>query len=96
MEDIYTYIETLQRLANLAWLFMDYHAKEEMVVDQFLITTSLVCKWLPMGTDIWRIFSVWLHRWRLFKRMKSFVPEDTNPAHKHVSRVIIRLIPSNW
>ena len=37
MEDIYTYVETLQRLADLAWPFMDYHAKEEMVVDQFLL-----------------------------------------------------------
>ncbi len=37
MEDIYTYVETLQRLAGLAWSFMDYHAKEEMVVDQFLL-----------------------------------------------------------
>ncbi len=37
MEDIYPYIETLQRLATLALPFMDYHAKEEMVVDQFLM-----------------------------------------------------------
>ncbi len=37
MEDIYTYIETLQHLADLAWPFMDYHAKEEMVIDQFLL-----------------------------------------------------------
>ncbi len=36
-EDIYTYVETLQRLADLAWPFMDYHAKEEMVIDQFLL-----------------------------------------------------------
>ncbi len=37
MEDIYTYIETLQCLADLAWPFMDYHAKEKTVVDQFLL-----------------------------------------------------------
>ncbi len=37
MEGIYTYIETLQCLADLTWPFMDYHAKEEMVVDQFLL-----------------------------------------------------------
>ncbi len=24
-------------MADLAWPFMDYHAKEEMVVDQFLL-----------------------------------------------------------
>ncbi len=36
-EDIYTYVETLQRLADLAWPLMDYHAKEEMVIDQFLL-----------------------------------------------------------
>ncbi len=36
-EDIYSYVETLQRLADLAWPFMDYHAKEEMVIDQFLL-----------------------------------------------------------
>ncbi len=35
MEDIYTYVETLQHLADLAWPFMDYHTMEEMVVDQF-------------------------------------------------------------
>ncbi len=37
MEDIYTYLENIQRLADLAWSFMDYHTKEEMVVDQFLL-----------------------------------------------------------
>ncbi len=37
MEDIYTYVETLQRLPDLAWPFMDYHAKEEVVVDLFLL-----------------------------------------------------------
>ncbi len=36
-KDIYTYVETLQHLADLAWPFMDYHDKEEMVVDQFLL-----------------------------------------------------------
>ncbi len=36
-EDIYTYVETLLRLADLAWPFMDYHTKEEMVVNQFLL-----------------------------------------------------------
>ncbi len=36
-EDIYTYVETLQCLTDLAWPFLDYHAKEEMVVDQFHI-----------------------------------------------------------
>ncbi len=36
MEDIYTYVETLQHLADLAWPFMDYNAKGEMVIDQFL------------------------------------------------------------
>ncbi len=35
-EDIYTYVETLHRLADLAWPFMDYHAKHENVVDPFL------------------------------------------------------------
>ncbi len=37
MEDICTYVQTLQCLADLVWPFMDYHAKEEMVVDQFLL-----------------------------------------------------------
>ena len=35
-EDIYIYIETLQHLADLAWPFMDCHAKEDMVIDQIL------------------------------------------------------------
>ena len=37
MEDIYPYVETLQHLAYIAWPFMDYHTKEEMVIDQFLL-----------------------------------------------------------
>ncbi len=40
MEDIYTYVETLQQLADLAWEVMDYHAKKEMVIDQFLLGMS--------------------------------------------------------
>ncbi len=36
-EDIYTYVEVLQHLVDLAWPFIDYHAKEEMVADQFLL-----------------------------------------------------------
>ncbi len=44
-EDIYIYVETLQRLADLAWQFMDYHAKEEMAVEHFFslgwVSTSL-------------------------------------------------------
>ncbi len=36
-EDIHTYVEALQCLANMAWLFMDAQAKEELVVDQFLM-----------------------------------------------------------
>ena len=102
MEATYTYVETLQRLVDLAWPFMDYHAKEEMIVDQFLlgwVTTSLVCKWPPIGTDAWRIFSEWLDRWKLSKRIKSFIPEDTNPAPKHTlsqTNVTSRPTLSNW
>ncbi len=36
-EDIHTYVEALQRLADMAWPFMDVQAKEELVVDQFLM-----------------------------------------------------------
>ncbi len=36
-EDISTCVEALHRLTDLAQPFMDYHAKEEMVVDQFLL-----------------------------------------------------------
>ena len=35
-EEIYSYAEALQRLADMAWPFMDHYAKEDMVVDQFL------------------------------------------------------------
>ncbi len=35
--DVHTYEETLQHLADPAWPFMDYHAKEGMVVDQFIL-----------------------------------------------------------
>ncbi len=37
IEDIYTYVEALQHLAELAWPFLDYHTKENMVADQFLL-----------------------------------------------------------
>ncbi len=36
-EDIHTYVEELQRLADMAWPFMDAQPKEELVVDQFLM-----------------------------------------------------------
>ncbi len=36
-EDIHTYIKALQRLADMAWPFMDAQAKDELVVDQFLM-----------------------------------------------------------
>ena len=35
-EEIYSYVEALQPLADMAWPFMDHHAKEDMVMDQFL------------------------------------------------------------
>ncbi len=37
-EDIYSYIEVLQRLADLLWYFMDSHAKEEMVAKQLVVS----------------------------------------------------------
>ena len=36
-EDIHTFVETLQCLADMAWPFMDGQVKEELVVDQFLL-----------------------------------------------------------
>ncbi len=36
-EDINAYVEALQKLADMAWPFMDHYAKEELVVDQFLM-----------------------------------------------------------
>ncbi len=36
-EDIHTFIEALQSLADMAWPFMDSQDKEELVVDQFLL-----------------------------------------------------------
>ncbi len=36
-EDIHTFVEALQRLADIAWPFMDCQAKEELVVDLFLL-----------------------------------------------------------
>ncbi len=35
-EEIYSYVEASQRLADMTWPFMDHYAKEDMVVDQFL------------------------------------------------------------
>ncbi len=63
-EDIYTYVEALQCLGDVVWPFMDYHAKEEMVSDQFLltwVTMSSMCKWPAMSTDRKRIHSAGLH-----------------------------------
>ncbi len=36
-EDTYTFLEALQHLDDLAWPFMDYNAKEEMVIDRLLL-----------------------------------------------------------
>ncbi len=36
-EDIHTFVEALQHLADMAWPFMDGQAKEELVVHQFLL-----------------------------------------------------------
>ncbi len=36
-EDIHIFVEALQRLADMAWPLMDGQAKEELVVDQFLL-----------------------------------------------------------
>ncbi len=35
-EEIYSYVEALQRLVDMAWPFMDHDAKEDLVVDQLL------------------------------------------------------------
>ncbi len=35
-EDIHTYVDVLQKLAEMAWPFLDPLAREEMVADQFL------------------------------------------------------------
>ncbi len=40
IEDIYTYVEALQRLLDPAWPFLDCHAKGEMDADQFLLGMS--------------------------------------------------------
>ncbi len=36
-EDIYAFVEALQKLADMAWPFMDHYAKEELIVDQFFM-----------------------------------------------------------
>ncbi len=36
-EDIYAFVEALQKLADMAWPLMDHNAKEELIVDQFLM-----------------------------------------------------------
>ena len=33
----YTFVEAMQCLADMAWPFMDSQAKEELVIDQFLL-----------------------------------------------------------
>ena len=35
-EDIHTYVDTLQKLAEIAWPYLDSLAREEMVANQFL------------------------------------------------------------
>ncbi len=32
-EEIYSYVEALQHLADMAWAFMDHYAKEDLVID---------------------------------------------------------------
>ncbi len=36
-EDTYAFVEALQKLADMAWPFMDQYAKEELIVDQLLM-----------------------------------------------------------
>ncbi len=75
-EDIYTYVGTLQHLADLAWPFMDYHAKEEMVVDPFLLEMGnyeLSVEVAAHGHRRVEEIPEWLDRWRLSKRRKSFI-----------------------
>ncbi len=36
-EDIDAFVEALKKLADMAWPFMDHYAKEELMVDQFLM-----------------------------------------------------------
>ncbi len=35
-EEIYSYVEALQHLADMVWPFVDYYTKEDMVIDQFI------------------------------------------------------------
>ncbi len=36
LEEIYSFAEALEHLTIMAWTFMEYQAKEELVMDQFL------------------------------------------------------------
>ena len=101
-EDIYPYVETLQPLADLAWPFRDYHAKGEMVIDQFLLgmgnhnlSVQVAAHGHRCMKDILRV----ARSLEAVQEDEKFRNEGTNPTHKHVSSqtsVIIRLIPSNW
>ncbi len=81
---------------------MDYHAKEEMVVDQFLLgmgnhelSVQVAAHGHKCVEDILRV----AQSLEAVQEDEKFIPEDTNPAHKHVSSqtsMIIRLIPSSW
>ncbi len=81
---------------------MDYHTKEEMVVDQFLLGMSnheLSVQVAAHGhrrmEDILRV----ARSLEAVQEDENFVPEDTNPAHRYVSSqtsVTIRLTPSSW
>ncbi len=100
-DDIYTYVETLQCLADLAWPFMDYHAKEEMVVDQFLLgmdNHEIIVQVAAHGHRRMEAILRVARSLVAVQEDENFVLESTNPAPKHVSShtmVINRPTPSN-
>ncbi len=57
-EDIHTFVEAVQRLADMAWPFMDSQAKEELVVNQFLLGMENHELNEHTGTDVSRTCSV--------------------------------------
>ncbi len=82
---MHTYVEALQRLADMAWPFMDAQTKEELVVDQFLMGTEsheLSVQVAVTATAAWKTCCTWLDLSKLCMKRRDMLLVHANQLHK--------------
>ena len=65
----------------MAWPFMDTQAKEELVVDKFLMgmrATSSVCRLLHTATAVWKMCCMWPDLSKLHMRRSDMLLVHAN------------------